>query len=113
MQERLVWKDFNIEDEAHAAQKPHIISIYNVTVTDNILEIRLYWAGKGTTRIPDSGDYGPLISAFSIVSGESYNNIACVLYNFNVGQLFGMRLFTREQLNCMGYFGAYLKLWPL
>ncbi|XP_020235839.1 probable LRR receptor-like serine/threonine-protein kinase RFK1 isoform X2 [Cajanus cajan] len=68
VQERLVRKDFNIEGETHAAQKPYILSIYNVTITDNILEIRLYWAGKGTTRIPVSGVYGPLISAFSIVS---------------------------------------------
>ncbi|KAG4999973.1 hypothetical protein JHK87_021045 [Glycine soja] len=34
----------------------------------NILEIQFYWAGKGTTRIPVGGVYGPLISAFSIVS---------------------------------------------
>ncbi|KAL2343249.1 hypothetical protein Fmac_004534 [Flemingia macrophylla] len=68
VQERLVRKDFNIEGETHAAQKPYILSIYNVTVTDNILEIRFYWAGKGTTRIPVSGVYGPIISAFSIVS---------------------------------------------
>lgn len=79
LQEKLVWKDFNIEDEAHVAQRPHITSIYNVTVTDNILEIRFYWAGRGTTRIPSSGVYGPLISAFSIVSGGSYNDLACVL----------------------------------
>ncbi|KAK2384387.1 putative leucine-rich repeat receptor serine/threonine-protein kinase [Trifolium repens] len=64
----LVWKDFNIEDESHLAQKPRILSANNVTVTDGILEIRFYWAGKGTTRIPISGVYGPLISAFSIVS---------------------------------------------
>ncbi|KAJ1426180.1 Serine-threonine/tyrosine-protein kinase, catalytic domain [Sesbania bispinosa] len=69
VQERLIWKDFNIEGETHAAQKPRIISIHNVTVTDNILEIRFYWAGKGTTRIlPVGSVYGPLISAFSIVS---------------------------------------------
>ncbi|KAI4332446.1 hypothetical protein L6164_017355 [Bauhinia variegata] len=67
-QERLVLKDFNIEDEANIAQKPVIIPIHNVSVVDNILEIRFYWAGKGTTRIPRSGVYGPLISAFSIVS---------------------------------------------
>lgn len=78
-QGRLVQKDFNIENESHLAQKPRILSIYNVTVTDGILEIRLYWAGKGTTRIPVSGVYGPLISAFSIVSGESYHTLTCVL----------------------------------
>ncbi|KAK3424559.1 hypothetical protein EUGRSUZ_F01346 [Eucalyptus grandis] len=30
------------------------------------LEIRFYWAGKGTTAIPDRGVYGPLISAISV-----------------------------------------------
>ncbi|CAI8618722.1 unnamed protein product [Vicia faba] len=64
----LVWKDFDIEDKPHLAQKMRKLSTYNVTVTDGILEIRFYWAGKGTTRIPVSGVYGPLISAFSIVS---------------------------------------------
>lgn len=68
VQEILVRKDFNIEGETHVAQKPYILSIYNVTITDNILEIRFYWAGKGTTRVPVSGVYGPLISAFSVVS---------------------------------------------
>ncbi|XP_027915412.1 probable LRR receptor-like serine/threonine-protein kinase RFK1 isoform X2 [Vigna unguiculata] len=67
IQEKLVRKDFNIEDEIHGAQKP-LIFPYNVSVTDNILEIRFYWAGKGTTRIPGGGAYGPLISALSIVS---------------------------------------------
>ncbi|KAK4259527.1 hypothetical protein QN277_005850 [Acacia crassicarpa] len=64
----LVRKDFNIEDEAHSAQKPIKISIYNVDVRDNVLDVRFYWAGKGTTRIPNSGVYGPLVSALSIVS---------------------------------------------
>ncbi|KAK3405514.1 hypothetical protein EUGRSUZ_K01729 [Eucalyptus grandis] len=33
------------------------------------LEIRFYWAGKGTTAIPDGGVYGPLISAISVYPG--------------------------------------------
>ncbi|KAL0352948.1 UNVERIFIED_CONTAM: putative LRR receptor-like serine/threonine-protein kinase [Sesamum angustifolium] len=40
--------------------------MFNVTVTDSTLEIRFYWAGKGTTRIPNRGDYGSLISAISV-----------------------------------------------
>ncbi|KAJ7947200.1 putative Kinase [Quillaja saponaria] len=68
VQERLVEKDFNIEDEVHMAQKPLVKKIFNVSVTNNLLEIRFYWAGKGTTRIPDRGVYGPLVSAFSVVS---------------------------------------------
>ncbi|KAL2494654.1 putative LRR receptor-like serine/threonine-protein kinase RFK1 [Forsythia ovata] len=65
IQEKLVWKDFNIEDEARGAQRP-VIKHFNVTVTDNSLEIRFYWASKGTARIPNRGDYGSLVSAISV-----------------------------------------------
>ncbi|CAL8147439.1 unnamed protein product [Prunus armeniaca] len=68
IQEILVWKDFNIEDKAGMAQKKLVKQVPNVNVTSNVLEIRFYWAGKGTTRTPERGDYGPLISAISVVS---------------------------------------------
>ncbi|CAN1847319.1 Probable LRR receptor-like serine/threonine-protein kinase RFK1 [Linum perenne] len=68
IQEKLVLKDFNIEDRAGGAQKPLVVPISNVNVTSNVLEIRFYYAGKGTTRIPDRGVYGPIISAISVVS---------------------------------------------
>lgn len=72
LQERLEFKDFNILDKAGIAEKPVTIPIYNVSVTNNFLEIRFYFAGKGTTRIPERGVYGPLISGISVVSGESF-----------------------------------------
>ncbi|XP_075091112.1 putative LRR receptor-like serine/threonine-protein kinase RFK1 [Nicotiana tabacum] len=65
IQEKLVWKDFNIVNEADGVQKP-VVRHFNTSVTDNTLEIRFYWAGKGTTRIPVRGNYGPLISAISL-----------------------------------------------
>ncbi|KAL9346475.1 hypothetical protein Peur_061328 [Populus x canadensis] len=68
VQERLVWKDFNIEDEVGGAEKPLVKQVLNVNVTNNMLEIRFYFAGKGTTRIPDRGVYGPIISAISVFS---------------------------------------------
>ncbi|KAM4101012.1 hypothetical protein ACJW30_05G111600 [Castanea mollissima] len=72
IQEKLVWKDFNIEDDASIAQKPVIKHASNISVVNNVLEIRFYWAGKGTTRIPKSGVYGPLISAVSVVSDSKF-----------------------------------------
>ncbi|XP_057996777.1 probable LRR receptor-like serine/threonine-protein kinase RFK1 isoform X2 [Hevea brasiliensis] len=66
--ERLVRKDFNIEDEIGGAHKPLVIPVPDVNVTNNILEIRFYFAGKGTTRIPDRGVYGAIISAISVAS---------------------------------------------
>ncbi|CAN8303920.1 unnamed protein product [Cochlearia groenlandica] len=67
IQEKLVAKDFNIMDEAKGAQKP-ISKLFTTNVTNHFLTIRFRWAGKGTTRIPVRGVYGPLISAISIVS---------------------------------------------
>ncbi|KAG7647955.1 Protein kinase domain [Arabidopsis thaliana x Arabidopsis arenosa] len=67
IQEKLVAKDFNIMDEAKGAQTP-IIKPFTAYVTNHFLTIRLSWAGKGTTRIPTRGVYGPIISAISIVS---------------------------------------------
>ncbi|EOY13463.1 Leucine-rich repeat transmembrane protein kinase, putative [Theobroma cacao] len=59
-------KDFNIKDEAGGVGKP-ILKNFTVNVTDGTLEIRLHWAGKGSTSVPTRGAYGPLISAISIV----------------------------------------------
>ncbi|KAK8675624.1 hypothetical protein V6N13_033689 [Hibiscus sabdariffa] len=68
VQDTLVWKDFNIESEAMGALKPLAKQVSNVNVTNNFLEIRFTWAGKGTTRIPRRGVYGPLVNAISLVS---------------------------------------------
>ncbi|XP_031385998.1 probable leucine-rich repeat receptor-like serine/threonine-protein kinase At3g14840 [Punica granatum] len=65
IQGRLVFKDFNIEDAAGGVGKA-VTRNFNTTIANTTLEIRLYWAGKGTTAIPSKGVYGPLISAISI-----------------------------------------------
>ncbi|KAK9269412.1 hypothetical protein L1049_001185 [Liquidambar formosana] len=65
IQGKLVLKDFNIEDEAGGVGK-EIIKKFTAVVNSSTLEIRFYWAGKGTTDIPEWGVYGPLISAISV-----------------------------------------------
>ncbi|CAN6558327.1 unnamed protein product [Malus baccata var. baccata] len=65
IQGKLVKKDFNIMDEAHEFGDV-VIKNFTALVTNNTLEIRFYWAGKGTTAIPVKGVYGPLISAISV-----------------------------------------------
>lgn len=64
-----VLKDFNIEDEAGGPGREVIMKFYT-NVTSNTLEIHLYWAGKGTTAIPDRGFYGPLISAITVTPSK-------------------------------------------
>ncbi|XP_021895070.1 probable leucine-rich repeat receptor-like serine/threonine-protein kinase At3g14840 isoform X2 [Carica papaya] len=65
IQGKRVQKDFNIADEAGGIGKA-IIKSFIAIVINGTLEIRLYWAGKGTTAIPSRGVYGPLISAISV-----------------------------------------------
>ncbi|KAL5716582.1 hypothetical protein ACHQM5_018252 [Ranunculus cassubicifolius] len=67
IQGELVKKDFNIEDEAGGVGKA-IIKTFPAVVATNTLEIRFYWAGKGTQAIPIRGTYGPLVSAISVHS---------------------------------------------
>lgn len=65
----MVLKDFNIMEEAGGVGKG-IVREYDVLVNGSTLEIHLYWAGKGTTAIPDRGVYGPLISAITVTPSK-------------------------------------------
>ncbi|KAK7244121.1 hypothetical protein RIF29_38939 [Crotalaria pallida] len=67
IQGKLVMKNFNIAEEAGGVGKA-VIKPFRTAVTNTTLEIRLYWAGKGTTVIPERSVYGPLISAISAKS---------------------------------------------
>ncbi|KAI9083593.1 hypothetical protein K1719_034535 [Acacia pycnantha] len=58
-------KDFNIAKEAGGVGKG-ITKEFDVDVNDSTLEIHLYWAGKGTSTIPNRGVYGPLISVITV-----------------------------------------------
>ncbi|KAF3968643.1 hypothetical protein CMV_007489, partial [Castanea mollissima] len=66
IQGNLVLKDFDIQKEAGGASFVAVQKEYNnVKVSQNYLEIHLFWAGKGTCCVPAQGTYGPSISAIS------------------------------------------------
>ncbi|XVE88269.1 hypothetical protein DITRI_Ditri19aG0056300 [Diplodiscus trichospermus] len=65
IQDEIVEQNFDIEAEAEGVLTPYAKS-YNVSVTNGTIEIRFYWAGKGTQGIPDRGIHGPLISAITL-----------------------------------------------
>ncbi|CAN6803759.1 unnamed protein product [Brassica oleracea] len=65
IQGKLVLKDFNIVDEAKGVGRA-VVKSFPVMITDGKLEIRLFWAGKGTQGLPTRGVYGALISAVSV-----------------------------------------------
>ncbi|KAL5731447.1 hypothetical protein ACHQM5_004172 [Ranunculus cassubicifolius] len=66
LQGSLQVKDFDIRREAGGAINRAVVRNFNVQVSENFLEIHLFWAGKGTCCIPTQGYYGPLISAINV-----------------------------------------------
>ena len=67
-------KDFDISKEAGGIDRA-LPKIFKANVSENYLEIHLFWAGKGTCCVPIQGYYGPLISAIHVVSGNVYDMI--------------------------------------
>uniref|UniRef100_A0A1J3IVK9 non-specific serine/threonine protein kinase n=2 Tax=Noccaea caerulescens TaxID=107243 RepID=A0A1J3IVK9_NOCCA len=65
VQGRLVEKDFDVRRTAGDSTVRAVEREYKTNVSENYLEIHLFWAGKGTCCIPIQGAYGPLISAVS------------------------------------------------
>ncbi|ERN14888.1 hypothetical protein AMTR_s00032p00162420 [Amborella trichopoda] len=63
IQGKLELKDFDIRKAAGDSSFRAVPNTYKANVTENFLEIHLFWAGKGTCCIPNQGYYGPLISA--------------------------------------------------
>ncbi|XP_031249225.1 probable LRR receptor-like serine/threonine-protein kinase At1g56140 [Pistacia vera] len=59
-------KDFDISKKAGGDRRA-TTEKFNAMVTENYLEIHLFWAGKGTCCIPTGGSYGPLISGLSVI----------------------------------------------
>ncbi|CAM0951058.1 unnamed protein product [Alopecurus aequalis] len=65
IQGKMVLENFDIEQSAAGAGKL-VIKTFTTYVINHTLEIQFYWAGRGTTGIPNRGFYGPLISAISV-----------------------------------------------
>ncbi|KAM4112459.1 hypothetical protein ACJW30_05G141700 [Castanea mollissima] len=72
IQGTLEFKDFDISKEAGGVERA-LQKIFKANVSENYLEIHLFWAGKGTCCIPVQGHYGPLISAIHVVSDFGSN----------------------------------------
>ncbi|XP_031744751.1 probable LRR receptor-like serine/threonine-protein kinase At1g56140 isoform X2 [Cucumis sativus] len=59
-----VLQNFDIRKEAGGSFLA-LTRNFTAEVTENFLEIHLFWAGKGTCCIPRQGDFGPAVSAIS------------------------------------------------
>ncbi|XP_023645934.1 probable LRR receptor-like serine/threonine-protein kinase At1g56140 isoform X2 [Capsella rubella] len=65
VQGSLVEKDFDIRKTAGDSTVRVVRREYKANVSENYIEIHLFWAGKGSFGVPVIGTYGPLISAVS------------------------------------------------
>ena len=70
-QGRLVEKDFDVLRTAGGSTNRAVHRVYKANVTENYIEVHLFWAGKGTCCIPIQGAYGPIISAVSAAPGNT------------------------------------------
>ncbi|XP_042411785.1 probable LRR receptor-like serine/threonine-protein kinase At1g56140 isoform X2 [Zingiber officinale] len=70
IQSELRIQNFNIMDDAKEYKTP-VTKAFNVTIMNAVLDIHLFWAGKGTCCIPVEGTYGPLLSAIRISPAHS------------------------------------------
>ncbi|KAF3974719.1 hypothetical protein CMV_001977 [Castanea mollissima] len=66
IQGNLVSKDFNIQKEAGGVTFRAVQKGFKAQVSENYMEIHLFWAGKGTCCLPSRGTYGPTISAITV-----------------------------------------------
>ncbi|GFP87528.1 probable LRR receptor-like serine/threonine-protein kinase at1g56140 [Phtheirospermum japonicum] len=70
IQGNLVWKDFDIRNETGGVSYRTLVKDFTARVTENYLEIHLFWDGKGTCCVPAHGTYGPSISAISVTPAD-------------------------------------------
>ncbi|KAF8408694.1 hypothetical protein HHK36_004758 [Tetracentron sinense] len=68
VQGNLLLKNFDIREAAGGVSNRGVKKNLTAQVSENYLEIHLFWAGKGTCCIPEDGYYGPSISAISVIS---------------------------------------------
>ncbi|CAH9144712.1 unnamed protein product [Cuscuta epithymum] len=62
--ERVV-QDFNVKEEARGSKKA-LLKNFRANVTNNVLDIHFFWAGKGTCCIPFQSTFGPIVSAIHV-----------------------------------------------
>ncbi|KAL2617979.1 hypothetical protein AAZV13_08G218300 [Glycine max] len=89
-----VLKDFDIQKEAGGISYKAIQRQFRFEVTENYLEIHLFWAGKGTCCIPTQGTYGPLIQAIHAIPDfiPTVSNKPPSSNNNNIGLILGIVL---------------------
>ncbi|KAI3468017.1 hypothetical protein Pfo_024680 [Paulownia fortunei] len=70
-----VLQDFDILNEAGGSKRA-LIETFEANVTNMVMDIHLFWAGKGTCCIPLQSTYGPLVSAIHVSQVSEYKDLS-------------------------------------
>ncbi|KAL3503739.1 hypothetical protein ACH5RR_038188 [Cinchona calisaya] len=94
VQGNLELKDFDIKKTAGGRSYTAVEMEFKAHVSENYLEVHLFWAGKGTCCVPNQGAYGPFISAISATPDfkPSVNNIPPTRKDKKTGLILGIVL---------------------
>lgn len=68
-----VLRDFNIKNEAGGSKRA-LVRTFEANVTNTVMDIHFFWAGRGTCCIPYQSTYGPLVSAIHV--SQASNSIS-------------------------------------
>ncbi|KAL7159058.1 hypothetical protein ABFS83_01G003700 [Erythranthe nasuta] len=104
--ERVI-EDFNILDEAGGSKKA-LIKTFEANVTNTVIDIHLFWAGKGTCCIPLQSTYGPLVSAIHVSQVSEFKVSSSESDKKRVGRIAGI------VIGCVAVFvviGSVVYLW--
>uniref|UniRef100_A0A7N0VE03 non-specific serine/threonine protein kinase n=1 Tax=Kalanchoe fedtschenkoi TaxID=63787 RepID=A0A7N0VE03_KALFE len=67
IQGNLAIRNFDIRKEAGGPSNVAVKENFTALVSENYIEIHLFWAGKGTCCVPGLGTFGPMISAINAI----------------------------------------------
>ncbi|KAK9279059.1 hypothetical protein L1049_012734 [Liquidambar formosana] len=84
-----VLQDFNIRNEAGGSKRA-LVKTFEANVTNTIMDVHFFWAGKGTCCIPFQGTYGPLVSAIHVSQVSADTGSSSKSDKKRVGRLVGI-----------------------
>ncbi|XP_019163145.1 PREDICTED: probable LRR receptor-like serine/threonine-protein kinase At1g56140 [Ipomoea nil] len=86
-----VLRDFNVKQEAGGSKRA-LVKKFKANVTNNVLDIHFFWAGKGTCCIPVQSTFGPIVSAIHVVQEVNLDDSSDGSDKKRVGKIIGITL---------------------
>nr|GMD92368.1 probable LRR receptor-like serine/threonine-protein kinase At1g56130 [Ipomoea batatas] len=86
-----VLRDFNVKQEAGGSKRA-LVKKFKANVTNNVLDIHFFWAGKGTCCIPVQSTFGPIVSAIHVTQEVNLDDSSDGSDKKRIGKIIGITL---------------------